>query len=414
MIGQVFPSGVLDASHILEQGFKRARFAINSLDSDKVDWSKPEFSIDLSHDDFITRLADNGVTITLVLSFWDKAYVADDGEIPIPRFKTEAEIQRYLDYVRFIVRHFKDRIKYYEIWNEPSIKDIIQWIEVEDYINLVGRAVPVIRQEYPEAKIVVGGTHSLIDTDSQIYLFNILRSDIMPLVDVVAWHPMYGSSPEYDFHRQYYYQYPAIVQEIKEVASTHGFTGEYVADEIHWSTADHPEPDWPMYSETKSVKYLTRSIIRHLATDVTVTQVLVTTKPLLVHTNQYLCTVLEAAEPASLPIQIQSTVTNTVSYTFSLSDIDHLIALWTDGVAVDADPGVSSTLTIPGFADHEVTDIDVLHGFQQQLIASEEDGDLVIRDLLVKDYPIILRLYKPRYLFLPSIQGGATVGEGDK
>ena len=51
-----------------------------------------------------------------------------------------------------------------------------------------------------------------------------------------------------------------------------------------------------------------------------------------------------------------------------------------------------ATVTISGLAGYTVTGIDVLHGFEQELIASEEDGDLVIRNLLVKDYPIILRL----------------------
>ena len=149
----------------VQQGFKRFRFSINNAQCDNpnnlIKWDKPEFSIDPSHDEFITSLADNGITMTYVLSFWDKAYVAGGGEIPIPRFKTEDEIQRYLDFVRFIVRHFKDRIEYYEIWNEPDNRDTIQWIEVEEYINLVGRVVPVIREEYPEAKIVVGSTSAL-------------------------------------------------------------------------------------------------------------------------------------------------------------------------------------------------------------------------------------------------------------
>lgn len=84
--------------------------------------------------------------------------------------------------MRFIVRHFKDRVQYFEIWNEPTIRDSVQWIEVEDYINLVRRAVPVIREEYPEAKIVVGGTSYLIFPGEQEYLFTILRSEVMPLV----------------------------------------------------------------------------------------------------------------------------------------------------------------------------------------------------------------------------------------
>ena len=139
--------------------------------------------------------------------------MAQGGEVQYPRFQTEGEIQRYLDFVQFIVHHFKDRIQYYEIWNEPNLRDRIQWIEVEDYINLVKRAAPVIRQEYPEAKIVVGSTSSLDDPASKEYLFTILRSDIMHLVDVVEWHPMYGCSPECDWLRQYYYEYPSIVQE---------------------------------------------------------------------------------------------------------------------------------------------------------------------------------------------------------
>jgi len=36
--------------------------------------------------------------------------------------------------------------------------------------------------------------------------------------------------------------------------------------------------------------------------------------------------------------------------------------------------------------------IDVLNGFEQELITNLEGGSLVIRNLLVKDYPIILHL----------------------
>ena len=77
---------------------------------------------------------------------------------------------------------------------------------------------------------------------------------------------------------------------------------------------------------------------------------------------------MAGARSTSLPIQIQSTATNTVSYTFALSNGDPLIALWTDGVAVDDDPGVLATVTVPGFAEHTAIGIDVLHGFQQSAV----------------------------------------------
>ena len=390
---------------IYDLGVKRARAAINALDADLVDWGRPELTIHPSHDDVFTRMADNGLTITYVLSFWDKATYPGGEGAPYPRFKTEGEIQRYLDFVRFIVHHFKDRVQYYEIWNEPELRLCPQWIEAADYINLVERTVPVIRQEYPEAKIQVGGVANLRFSGSYDYLFNILESDIMPLVDVVSWHPMYGTSPEYDLYREYYYQYPSIVQEIKDVASAHGFDGEYEADELTWSTPENPIPGQPWtYSETVCAKYYARGIVMHLGMDITAgVGGTGQHRTWSYETIQSLATVMAGAEPATLPVQIQTTVTNTVSYTFSLPNDDHLIALWTDGVAVEYDPGVSTTLTLPGFSDQRVMGIDVLHGFEQQMITGEEDGNLVIRDLLVKDYPIILRLVSTKYVFLPIV-----------
>ena len=393
-----FPDGVLDADHILKLGVKRVRLAINTLDSNNqycpIYWSKSELSIDPSHDDLITSLADNGVTMTYVLIFWDIDYVAGGGEINIPRFKTEEEILRYLNFVRFIVHHFKDRIEYYEIWNEPNIDNTIQWIEVEDYINLVKRAVPVIREEYPDAKIVVGSTSELSDPYSQNYLFSILRSDIMPLVDVVSWHPMYGNSPEYD--GEYYYNYPSLVQEIKDVASAHGFEGEYEGGELNWCILDQADLDHPgnAYSETVSAKYYARGIVMQLGMDISTSIILMVDKPQVFHTSQNLCTLMAGANPIELPIEIQSEATNIRSYSFSLSNGDKLIALWTDGVAVDDDSGVSTTLTIPNFSAQKVIGIDVLNGYQQSIIASNENGDLVIKDLIVRDYPLILQINK--------------------
>jgi len=93
-------------------------------------------------------------------------------------------------------------------------------------------------------------------------------------------------------------------------------------------------------------------------------------------------------------------------YEFTLPTGDRLVALWTNGVAVDDDPGLSATLTIPASTALGMVGIDVLHGFGQQMMPSEEDGNLVIRNLLVKDYPIILRLSPTRHVFLPVGMNG--------
>jgi hypothetical protein len=71
---------------------------------------------------------------------------------------------------------------------------------------------------------------------------------------------------------------------------------------------------------------------------------------------------------------------------------DKLIALWTNGVGVDEDPGVEATVTLADLSGHKVVGIDVLNSFQQELVTSTTDGNLVIKNLLIKDYPIILHV----------------------
>jgi len=100
---------------------------------------------------------------------------------------------------------------------------------------------------------------------------------------------------------------------------------------------------------------------------------------------------MAGAEPAELPIEVQSSATNIVSYSFTLPNGSYLVGLWTNGTAVEEDPGIESTLIIPEVSASKVVVIDVLNNFEQELITETENGGLVIRNLLVKDYPIIIK-----------------------
>jgi len=383
------------------------RLSFNEMeDWPSIDWSRPE-TITVEQDAFVTDLAQSGITVTYILSFWDKANHPDGWpEIP-SRFTTEEEIQRYLEYVRYIVGHFKDRVRYFELWNEPdNDSSAIQHIKPEDYVELVRRVVPVIRDEYPEAKIVVG---SIVLYYSQDYLYHLIQSDVMPLVDVIAWHPLYGTSPEYEDEREYYYAYPGIAEDIKETAISHGFQGEFRGDEIGWCSPDehNPEGCWYMYTNAIAAKYYGRGIAMHQGMNVAVHVGGMDT--LRLETSAIvgnLATIFAGSQAESFPLQVQTTITNVVSYTFALPNDDYLVALWNDGVATDYDPGITATLTFSGFVDHSVTGIDALYGYQQQMMTDTVDSNLVIRDLLVKDYPIILRLNSIKYVFLPIVLKG--------
>ena len=367
-------------------GVKRARVTITGIEPELVDWSKPEFSIDPSYDDFISRLTDNGIRITYTLMFWDKETYPNGEGAPCARFKTQEEIDRWLDYVRFTVDHFQNQIQYYEIWNEPDIRKYCpKWIEVEDYINLVMQTVPVIKDVYPEAKVVVGAISNT--RFEQDYLFQLLESEIMPLVDGVSWHPMYSPSPEYEIYEEYYYTYPDFVERIKDMARAHGFRGEFQADEIGWATIGHSVADQPWeYTPTAAEKYWGRGIIQNLGLDVNVG---------LGENNavaQKLCTVMAGATPVDLAVDVKNSDPTTLSYAFSLDEGGYLIGLWTNGIAAEYDPGVESTVTVQGVLADRVVAVDSLYGFEQELNFETQNGNLVIRNLLVKDYPTIIKV----------------------
>jgi hypothetical protein len=376
-------------------GFKRARVTINEPDSYLVRWDTPEDYIKPNYNEFITNLAQNHIRIIYDLIYWDKAYHNAGGEVGSPRFKTEDEIQRYFDYVRFVIRNFGDRVQYYEIWNEPNFKNSIMNIDVADYIDLTRRTIAVIREEEPEAKIVVGSVH-IHDSESLGYLSTILKSDLMPMVDVIAWHPMIGLIPgKSECNGDFYYEYPPIVQEIKSLANTNGFTGEFTADELHWQTPKTNPNSACTCSEQVSAKYYARGILMHLGMDVSVGLVLDTDdQPVAFSLVRNISTIMAGANPINLSVEVQGEASNIKTYGFSLPNGDRLVALWTDGLAVDDDPGIASTLTIPGFSNWNAVGMDVLNGFEQKLIISNENGNLIIRDLLIKDYPIVIRLSK--------------------
>jgi hypothetical protein len=194
---------------------------------------------------------------------------------------------------------------------------------------------------------------------------------------------------------EYYYGYPSLVQKIKDLASANGFHGEYIAEELHWRTIKNPSPsEGPIYSWIVSAKYYGRGIVMNLGMDLTtgIAVFVPTEVPFMVRVSRNLCTLMAGAKPSAVSMSIQSTVTNTRSYSFSLPDGSQLVALWTDGVAVDDDPGVKATVILRGVSAQKVMGIDVLNGFEQPIVVSSEGSNLVISDLLIKDYPIFLRL----------------------
>ena len=375
-------------------GVKRIRLSFNEFEV-PFDLTPDESAVHPADDAWVDKVIGNGIAITYVITFWDKEYQIGGGELGCQRFKVEAEIQRYLDHVRFIVQHFRDRIQDFEIWNEPNAGACPQEIEVADYIELVRRTVPVVRQENPEAKVIVGAVGAVNWLDDPValdYLFTLMSSDVMPMVDGISWHPFYGVSPQYPDAADYYNTYPSLLQKFRKLASTAGFRGEYIADELTWWTQPPADrPPWA-YSEIAAAKYFARGVVMHLGMDVVISPMVDSRNRIAYSTVSNLSTAMAGNKHLEIGVEIESDAKILMRYGFSLPNGDRLFAVWNDGVAVDYDPGVPASLTFPDTSAQKVIGIDVLHGFEQELIIEMEDGNLVIRNLLIKDYPIILRL----------------------
>jgi hypothetical protein len=385
---------VLD--HLTDNGVKVLHSSMYEIEP-PIDWSSDEYHVPPEFDQFVDDLNDNGVAFNFVLNFWDKAGHASGEELFGPRFKTEEQIQGFMDYAHFLVGHFKGRVQYYTLWNEPDNcgGSRINCIRPNDYINLAKRIIPVIRQADPQVKVAIAGNVLYFAREK---LFAILESDVMPLFDVVQWHGLYDVLPNSELYGNYYYEYPALIEDIKQTATASGFSGEYWATEVTWCSKTFPnckpgdQPWAQAESDIQAAKYYLRGIVMHLGVDVGISLGgFQTSARWSMPAIRKISTVMAGAAPTSLTVNEEGEATNIVSYAFTSSKGDRLFALWTNGLALNDDPGINITLTFSDLSAAGVVVIDPLHGFEQELISETEDGNLVIRGLFVRDYPIIIR-----------------------
>ena len=96
-------------------------------------------------------------------------------------------------FVRALARRYKNKILYYEIWNEPNLKGFWKPGEVDPakYVKIVRDTGQIIRKNCPGA-VIIGGVLSRLP-------FNFIRSmfeeGLAKEIDIFSFHP-YGVIPE--------------------------------------------------------------------------------------------------------------------------------------------------------------------------------------------------------------------------
>ena len=397
---------------------------------------KGKIVIDPLADETMTETATNGINVVLVLAYGNWLYSKEAAEgkkiEPIPPYATatkktwvvpfewpppptenDEHFQAWLRFVGTMVRHFKGRIKYYELWNEQNLNfhaydkgDPRTAASIDQYCHLVKETTRVIREADPQAKVMLGSVGHF----DREYMSACLDRGVGPLLDVIPWHPFYGtvqSSPEFRNYR-------TDVTAWKKVCESHGFKGEYMATESGWY-APYPAPEKPFgggaVSEIVKAKCLARYITMSVGLDLTTfwnttwhhytwwdlglfrnsfaADPISPTQPQAAYyVLRNLCTLLEAVEPATIPVEFSNKQQEFDVDAFRQPNGDLLVAVGIAGEPADHSPQVATDLHFPQAKFSRATAIDVLNGTEQEL--QVVDGR--IPKIVAKDYPLFIRL----------------------
>lgn len=407
---------------------------------DPINWHRVErergvLAVDVEADAAISWLHTHGIDTVMALGFGNRLYTQDDParhlpqlwewyyENPAPPTTPEA-LEAWGCYVRFMVRHFRDRVRYFEIWNEWNCDLYFGGpVSVEAYLAIARVAIPIIREECPEAKIGLGGIAGFAWGMSHWTPEQLAEQEggwlgsIPPLareVDVIGWHPIYQTNPE----APHMAVYPADVRALQAYCRAHGFRGEFMASEWNYG-ASYPAPTPPNWwgdfvcSEMEKAKYVARLTVLHTALavtsifceqwnsyyplDLTLMRRTVAADPIspeqpqaAYYVMRNLATALEGLEPAEFAFTLDGAPESCRAFTLARPGA-RVLALWQDGLARDHCAGVPCDIVLDR-PPRSVTAYDPMNGTEQSLICTPDGAGARIPGVLIRDYPVLLYL----------------------
>ena len=152
----------------------------NSSDYTSWDWIEQKrgvLAVPPGLDDYVDSLVDNGIQVQVQLLYGNPMYTAPAGKLPDAIMpapggfhnpdrslysvfwppKTPAQIAAFVNYVKFVVSHFRGRIHYYALWNEQDIDYWNPQPSPQDYGRLLKAFIPAVHAADSEAKVIYGG-----------------------------------------------------------------------------------------------------------------------------------------------------------------------------------------------------------------------------------------------------------------
>ena len=153
-------------------------------------------------DDVVDGLLKIGVQPWFNLGYGNRLYTPeaeDEAAVGWAPVFDENPRKAWLRFTGHLAEHFKDRVRHWEIWNEPNIKTFWRPEKPDpvDYVRLVTITVPEIRKQIPQA-VIIGGAFAGIPMS---YIDGCLAAGLTDHVDKISYHP-YRAVPEKNYASQ--------------------------------------------------------------------------------------------------------------------------------------------------------------------------------------------------------------------
>jgi len=261
----------------------------NSSDLTSWDWierKRGALEVPRELDDYVDSLVDNGVEIQVQLMYGNPIYTSPAGRLPdsiLPAPgsfhnpdrslysifwppKTPEQIDAFTRYVKFMVNHFKGRIRYWALWNEQNIDYWNPDPNPEDYGRLLKAFVPAVHETDPEAKVIYGGEAWPIDIGFARRALDTCQC--ASGIDVFAYHiyPDYGHNlnpeavddPKYPLAKEGGRAFREMIGRYPGVRPNVPF----------WCDEFNSIPTWTDMNDSIQVKYVPRQLVYNWAAGV--------------------------------------------------------------------------------------------------------------------------------------------------
>jgi len=411
---------------------------------DPINWHRVErergrLEVDPVADAAVTACKEHGQNVIMCLNFGNRIYSGPDRRaftqlaewnwnMPNPPVTKEA-LEAWDRYVVFMCRHFRDRVHSFEIWNEWNIS--VYWgdnPDTEAYCEIVRRTIPLIRENAPNCKVMLGSTSGYFrgiagqtpeqlakreKDDSRFVVWKRFAKD----VDEIGYHPFYNPRPGSLFG------YTDDIVAFRAWLAKQGFKGRLHASE--WNVNGRATPIDPKdardvwcghhtQSEVAKAKEVLQQMVRHAGfgipscfcetyqafyaqTELSLFKGSLLQDPVapLQPTASYYvlrnaATQMDGFEPADFAPEVSGLDGRRVAAFAFSNGARRGVAVWyEDDRRADDYRHVPATLVLP-FAARPLRAHDPVNGVSQRLDVSVEGGRTVVRGLMVGDAPLFV------------------------